>query len=107
MPENMNAPRLLKRTWVRSLIVILLVSVMIAWINGTHSYSEQVYGRYYHLGWRIFTPVFLLLTGLVFLMQQIINGFEKRIPNIILAASWILLIAWFLQLVWRHNGPEI
>ncbi len=97
----------LNKSYIKSLLWISVVSFLIAWITGTYDFSEQVYGKYYHLGWRIFFPVFFLLTGLIFLVRQITVGFHNRAANIILAGSWILLIAWFLQLIWRHNGPSI
>jgi len=89
------------------MLAIVLISFLIAWLTGQHDFSDQVYGRYYHLGWEIFFPVLFLLTGLIFLVRQITTGFYSKVANMILLASWLLLIAWFLQLVWRHNGPSI
>jgi Kef-type K+ transport system membrane component KefB len=92
---------------IRAILGTALISLLIAWINGTHQYSEQVYGKYYHLGWEVFLPVFFFLMGVVFLIRQITRDFRNLAGNIILAVSWIALIAWLLHLVWRYNGPSI
>ena len=97
----------LNKSYLKSLLWISMVSFIIAWVTGTYEFSEQIYGKYYHLGWRIFFPVFFLLTGLIFLVRQIVVGFHNRAANIVLALAWIFLIVWFLQLIWRHNGPVI
>ncbi|MEJ2005600.1 MAG: hypothetical protein P8X57_11690 [Cyclobacteriaceae bacterium] len=97
----------LNKSYIRSLLAISAISLVIAWLTGEHQFSQQVYGKYYHLGWRIFFPVFFLLTGLIFLVRQITVGFHNRVANIILISSWILLVTWFLQLIWQDNGPTL